>query len=258
MCLLIVAHEVHHQYRLVVAANRDEFHDRPADAADFWSDMPAILGGRDRQGMGTWLAVNRRGAFAAITNVRMPGEVAAPRSRGLIISDYLNDFRSPSEFVGDLARSGHDYNGFNVIASAPDELSWYSNFVEEQKTLSPGVYGLSNHLLDTPWPKVRRLKHAFDKLERLSGSDLVDALFDALVSEQTAPDPELPETGLDLAYERILSPIFINGEHYGTRCSSIVLLDYDGRLSFRERRFGPARRLIGECDFEFDIETDET
>ncbi len=258
MCLLLVALDTHPDYALVVAANRDEFHDRPADPADFWTDRPNILGGRDRQGMGTWLAVNRRGSFAAITNVRMPGEAVGSRSRGLIISDFLSGSCRPGQFVEKLAHNGKTYSGFNIIASQGAELAWYSNFTDEHRTLDPGVYGLSNHLLDTPWPKVRRLKHAFDKLETMPESGLVAALFEALASEQTAPDPELPATGLDLAYERILSPIFINGDHYGTRCSTVILIDRQQQLTFIERRFGPNKTFLGERRFRFDIDPDAT
>ena len=258
MCLLLVAHATHHDYRLVVAANRDEFHARPADAARYWDDAPAILGGRDREGTGTWLAVNRHGAFAAITNVRSPVEPASPRSRGLIVKDYLTGGRSAGEFVRTLSDSRTSYNGFNVIASDGNDVAWYSNVTDEARTLEPGVYGLSNHLLDTPWPKVLRLKHAFDGLATLNGAPLVDALFAALSNEQTAPDPDLPETGLELAHERVLSPIFINGAHYGTRCSTVVLLRNDGVLTFIERRFGPSKAYVGEQTFTFEIESGAT
>lgn len=254
MCLLLVALDTHPDYALVVAANRDEFHERPAEPADFWPDAPDILGGRDLEGMGTWLAVNRSGAFAAITNVRVPGGALGTRSRGLIINDFLAGTHAPSRFVADLAGDGRTYSGFNIIASKGTDLAWYSNFVDEHRTLGAGVYGLSNHLLDTPWPKVRRLKHAFDGLEALGEPELVSALFEALASEQAAPDPELPSTGLDVAYERILSPIFINGDHYGTRCSTIVLIDRAGQLTFIERRFGPHKVLLGERSFRFEID----
>ncbi len=258
MCLLLVALDTHPDYALVVAANRDEFHQRPAEPADFWSDAPDILGGRDLEGMGTWLAVNRRGAFAAITNVRVPGGALGTRSRGLIISDFLAARHGPSRFVADLAKHGPVYSGFNIIASQGTDLAWYSNFADEHRTLGAGIYGLSNHLLDTPWPKVRQLKHAFDQLDTLPESGLVAALFDALASEQTAPDPELPSTGLDLAYERILSPIFINGDHYGTRCSTIVLIDRNQQLTFIERRFGPHKAFLGEQTFRFEIDPGAT
>jgi uncharacterized protein with NRDE domain len=258
MCLLLVALDTHPDYALVVAANRDEFHERAAAPADFWTGAPDILGGRDLEGMGTWLAVNRRGSFAAITNVRVPGGALGTRSRGLIISDFLTDTRPPSRFVDDLTATGQTYSGFNIIASQGADLAWYSNFVDEHRTLGAGVYGLSNHLLDTPWPKVRRLKHAFDKLDVLPEDELVCALFDALASEQAAPDPELPATGLDLAYERILSPIFINGDHYGTRCSTVVLIDRHQQLTFIERRFGPHKTFLGERTFRFEIDPGAT
>jgi len=183
-----------------------------------------------------------------------PGGIESPRSRGLIVNDYLTGTNPPGTFVKSLSAAGRRYNGFNVIAADPHELAWYSNHTNSAKVLAPGVYGLSNHLLDTPWPKVTRLKHAFTKLSGTGRDDLCAALFSALASEQIAPDPDLPETGLDLAYERILSPIFINGDQYGTRCSTIVLFDHSERVTFIERRFGPGKRVLGEAEFEFEID----
>ncbi len=254
MCLLIVAFERHDDYRLVVAANRDEFYTRPARPAHFWPDYPHILGGRDEEGGGTWLGVNRRGAFAALTNVRKPGTVANPRSRGLIVTDYLDTAIEPARFVDGLHRTAGTYNGFNIIASDLRGLAWYSNRADEPRSLPRDVYGLSNDLLDTPWPKVVRLKQSFSGLESTGAGELERILFAALADEQVAGDHELPDTGIDRGYERTLSSIFISGETYGTRCSTLVFIGYDDTVTFIERRYGPHKTFLGESRFQFEIE----
>ena len=258
MCLLLAAHERHSDYRLIIAANRDEFYDRPAAAAAFWDDHADILGGRDLQGGGTWLAVNRAGAFAAITNVRRPTSNDAPRSRGLIVNDYLTRTRTAQAFVDTLVETGHHYEGFNVLAGDATSLAWYSNRVEESEMLSPGIYGLSNHLLDTPWPKVTRIKADFLNAQTLSEAELIEALFASLGNGEQAPDEDLPDTGFSLEFERFLAPIFVTGEAYGTRCSTIVLITYSGHLTFIERRFGPEKSYLGESSFKFDIDANPT
>ena len=256
MCLLMVAYGQHSDYRLIVAANRDEYYDRPATAAGPWEADSNILGGRDLQGGGTWLAVNRAGAFAAITNVRMPTRGAAPRSRGLIVTDYLTKRLTAAASVKLLAESRHDYEGFNVLVSDARSLAWYSNQTEEPTVLQPDVYGLSNHLLDTPWPKVTRIKADYLNAQSLTEGELIDALFGSLDNSESAPDKDLPDTGVGLEFERVLAPIFIAGEHYGTRCSTIVLVSYAGQLTFIERRFGPGKTFLGESSFKFEIVDD--
>lgn len=256
MCLLLVAYERHANYRLIVAANRDEFYARPAAPAACWEDRAGTLGGRDLQGGGTWLAVNRTGAFAAITNVRTTHRIDAPRSRGLIVSDYLTRNLSAPAFVDTLAVAPHDYDGFNVLVSDAASLAWYSNQVAKPEILSPGVYGLSNHLLDTPWPKVKRIKVDFLRSQSLPEAELIDALFTSLANGDHAPDEDLPDTGFSLEIERALAPIFISGERYGTRCSTIVLITYAGQLTFVERRFGPNKASLGKSSFKFAIACD--
>ena len=253
MCLLLAAHAYHRNYRLVIGANRDEFYARPSAPAAPWGNHSGMLGGRDLEGNGTWLAVNKAGAFAAITNVRMPASIAAPRSRGLIVNDYLTGALSAREFVDSLGDSSHEYAGFNVLASDATSLIWYSNQLERPKTLDPGVYGLSNHFLDTPWPKVTRIKADFHQAENFTETDLIEALFTSLANEQCAPDKELPNTGVSLAYERALAPIFIAGDNYGTRCSTIVLISNTDELTFIERRFGPNKSFLGESVLRFEI-----
>ncbi|MFT4564217.1 MAG: hypothetical protein ACI9BW_003980 [Gammaproteobacteria bacterium] len=254
MCLLLAACQQHPDFRLIIAANRDEFYERPALPADFWPDSDTILGGRDLQGSGTWLAVNRRGAFAAITNVRTSMNIAAPRSRGLIISDYLTSPSTAEKFARELTEHRAQYQGFNVFASDVQSTAWCSNYSNEYKSLSAGVYGLSNHLLDTPWPKVNRIKADFKAVESLSKCDLIESLFSSLRNEESAPDRDLPNTGISIEHERVLSPIFISGDTYGTRCSTVILIDNGGFLTFIERRFGPRNVFAGESKFEFELE----
>jgi uncharacterized protein with NRDE domain len=254
MCLLLVAHSCHDDYRLIVGANRDEFYTRAAANAAFWDNQTGILGGRDLQGRGTWLAVNRAGRFAAITNVRIPHPTAAPRSRGLIISDYLTNKLGASRFVDDLSKSATAYEGFNILVADPQSLAWFSNRAPEPRTLDSGVYGLSNHLLDTPWPKVTRIKADFIAAQGFPEDALIEAIFKSLSNQETAPDRDLPETGIGLEHERVLAPIFIAGDTYGTRCSTVVLIDRRGVLTFIERRFGPHKSLLGESAFKFEID----
>ena len=253
MCLLLVAYGQHADYRLIVAANRDEFYDRPAAAADPWKDHSHILGGRDLQGGGVWLAVNRAGAFGAITNIGMPARGTAVRSRGLIVSDYLTGTLTASAFVNVLAGSRNDYEGFNVLVSDATSLAWYSNQMEKPEMLPPEIYGLSNHLLDTPSPKVARVKADYLDARSLSEGELIDALFGSLGNSERAPDKDLPDPGVDLEFGPILAPIFITGDTYGTRCSTIVLVSYAGELTFIERRFGPGKAFLGESSFKFEL-----
>ena len=255
MCLLLVAHQQHANYRLIVAANRDEFYARAAAPASFWSDNNAILGGRDLQANGTWLAVNRAGWFAAITNVRTAHRVDVPRSRGLIVSDYLSGCRAARQFVDYLAEAGASYEGFNVLTGDAHSVAWYSNHSDQAQTLASGVYGLSNHLLDTPWPKVKRIKADFLDAQALSETELIETMFVSLANEDPAPDAELPDTGISLEGERMLAPIFVTGESYGTRCSTIILVSHAGILTFVERRFGPNKLILGESRFKFELES---
>lgn len=256
MCLLLVAYERHREYRMIVAANRDEYYQRPAAAAAYWEDRAGILGGRDLQGGGTWLAVNQAGAFAAITNVRLPTKVNAPRSRGLIVNDFLNQDLPAFQYIETLVGAPQRYEGFNLLLSDASSLVWYSNRASNAEKLVPGVYALSNDLLDTPWPKVTRIKDDFLRVQSLPETALIEALFSALANEASAPDEDLPDTGVGLEFERRLSPIFITGDAYGTRCSTIVLFDDGGQVTFIERRFGPNKAFLGESSFKFDITID--
>jgi uncharacterized protein with NRDE domain len=258
MCLILIALDTHPDYSLVVAANRDEFYDRPTARASFWKDARGVLAGRDLRAGGTWLGIDRRGRFAAVTNYRQGHrEAEAPRSRGLLVSDYL---RGPSDgraHVERIEREGAQYNGFNLIAGDSGALFYISNRDGGVRALGPGVYGLSNHLLDSPWPKVEAGKSGLAAL--LTGrGELTPKLFELLSDRRQAADASLPRTGVSPEWERLLSSAFIASEAYGTRSSTVVLVGRDGRVTFAERSFGPGAALEEEIRYEFDIERGTT
>jgi uncharacterized protein with NRDE domain len=252
MCLLLIALEQHPEYRLVLAANRDEFYDRPTGKAAFWKDAPELLAGRDLKAGGTWLGITLAGRLAAVTNYRNPKDTK-PRapSRGSLVSEFLKGTESAGSFLGDLSRGPHRYNGFNLIAGTVDELFWYSNRGGEIVRLSKGLYGLSNHLLDMPWPKVEKAKSGLRRL--LSSGDVLrseDLL--ALLRDRTLPpDEDLPQTGVGMAWERILAPIFISGPRYGTRSSTVILVDRKNRVLFTERTFHSGGDAFRDIRYRF-------
>jgi len=242
MCLILFLYDTHPDYRLILAANRDEFYDRPTDPLSFWDDSPDVLAGRDLKGKGTWLGITKNNRIAAITNFREPAlfNPDAP-SRGLLISDYLTGTKTPEIYLKHIKTIGHRYNGFNLILGDSNGLYYYSNKTEKIKELKPGLYGLSNNLLDTPWPKVEKGKTGLKKL--LAGEKQINTedIFSLLADRTFAPDDRLPDTGIDLKWERILSPLFITSDTYGTRSSSIVLIDRSHEASFAERSFIPEK-----------------
>jgi uncharacterized protein with NRDE domain len=239
MCLLLFAHRVG-QYSLAVAANRDEAHARPSLPAAFWPDAPDVLGGRDRLHGGTWLGLTRGGRFAAITNFRdgPPRRTPAP-SRGSLVRFLLTDPRPLPDCLGHIRRDAGRYHGFSLLAGDGDALWFYSNREDRLRVLEPGIYGLSNHLLDTPWPKVVLGKRALASILDRGGDADIDALLGLLADPATVADPDLPDTGIDLERERALSALFIRGESYGTRCSTVLLREVSGRTRFVERSFSP-------------------
>jgi uncharacterized protein with NRDE domain len=237
MCLIYIAHRVDPHFRLVVAANRDEYHVRPTSPAAWWDDEPGILAGRDLEAGGTWIGVTRGGRFAALTNYRDPARHdGAARSRGFLVSGFLRGQDGAMAFLSDVAREGQRYNGFSLLVHDGDVLAFYSNRGGAPEVVAPGVHGLSNHVLDTPWPKVEE-----GKLELLSmlsrGGATPGALLGLLDRRLPVDDGHLPDTGVGRARERALSPRFILGEQYGTRCSTIIMVDAGGDVLFRERSF---------------------
>jgi len=238
MCLILLACDVHPDYRLILAANRDEFFARPTAPADFWSDAPQVLAGRDLKSGGTWLGITKTGRIAALTNYRDPRTTrkGAP-SRGRLASGFLCGSQSAADFLEYLRREGEGYNGFNLIFGDSERLSYFSNRGELPPSLAPGIHGLSNHLLDTPWPKVTRAREALARLVAAGNTIQPQELFAILADRTFAPDHLLPNTGVGIERERLLSPIFITSPKYGTRSSIIILIDRESRVTFSERIF---------------------
>jgi uncharacterized protein with NRDE domain len=252
MCLLVLAWKTHPRYRLVLAGNRDEFHDRPAAPLNWWQDDPRILAGRDLKAQGTWLGVARSGRFGIVTNYRdLQAPVDNAPSRGNLVPRFLTGATSPKEFLDDLRGAALRYSGFNLLVGGTRALYYFSNRGPKAPTaLSPGVYGLSNHLLDTPWPKLSRTRERFAAL--LAEPEIQsESIFGMLADREPAPTDNLPSTGLPADWERVVSSPFIVNERYGTRCSSLLLVERNGRTVLHERRFDASGVQSGTSRFEF-------
>ena len=241
MCLAVLALDAHPRFALVLAANRDEFHARPALPAAWGTRAPFddILAGRDLAAGGTWLGVHRDGRFAFVTNVRQgTGRDPEARSRGELVPRVLAPGVRLDEAFAELAHHGQAYNGFNLLAGDAAGARWMSNRDAGARDLAPGVHGLSNATLDTPWPKVVRTKAALARWIARDGTD-TETLFAALADRRGAPDADLPATGVTLERERVLAAPFIVSPGYGTRCSTVLTFDRRGQARFEERSFGP-------------------
>ena len=256
MCLLLVAWKADARFPLVLAANRDEMYERPTTPAHWWKDSPQILAGRDLQAGGTWLGITATGRFAALTNYREPGQHRPEaRSRGILVQDFLLSNESPAQFGERLALGLSLYNGFNLIfGDLTDEIFYASNrSADPPSPITPGIHGLSNHLLDTPWPKVLSGTRALrSEMQREGGPD-PEQLLALLDDRATPPDDALPATGVGLELERLLGPLFIQTPMYGTRCSTVLVLHSSGRLQFMERAFGPDHAILGTQAFELQL-----
>ena len=239
MCLLLISHKTVPGYPLILAANRDEFFQRPTASLSFWRSAKKgikILGGRDLQEGGTWLGIRENGRFAAVTNFREMQSGSGCRSRGEVVTDFLEDDGSCEDFLHGLGSGGSRYRGFNMICGDRENIHYFSNRLQTPSKLSQGIHGLSNHFVNTDWPKVRRGKRFLHKA-LIQGSVSVDKLFAFLQDDLQPLDDELPDTGVGLMWERILSPIFIKSPGYGTRSSAVVLFHDDGLVEFHERSF---------------------
>lgn len=246
MCLILLAWRAHPEYPLIFAGNRDEAYDRPSAAADFWKEDADIFGGRDLEKGGTWLGVHRSGRLAAVTNFRDgPARKPAPRSRGELAAGFLRRHDEPDAYLNSVSPRAMQYGGFSLLVGNLDRLCCLSNRGGGVEDLSAGVHGLSNHLLDTPWPKVRLGKQRMAALLAADETKLLDGLFLALADRSSAPDTELPDSGVGLQRERELSPAFIAGERYGTRASTVLLVNRGNEAVFVEKAFGPMGRPLG-------------
>ena len=259
MCLIAFAHRHHARFPLVVAANRDELHRRPTAPLSFWADCPRVLAGRDLLGRGTWLGVSRGGRFAALTNTHSgtgaPGRAAPPGapSRGLLVSDFLRGARSPRDYLREVAARGGDYDGFSLVTGDGRELGYYSNRGPAPVILPPGVYGLSNALLDAPWPKVERIKAGVSEiLSRRSWRP--EALMELLADRASRAAGGPRDRGRESGSGGRRAALFLRGEHYGTRSSTVLTADDAGRVAFIERSFEPDGLTWSQTHLEFVIE----
>jgi len=255
VCLILFSFEQHSRYPLIIAANRDEFYNRASSPAVFWDGEPGILAGKDLVAGGTWFGVTRSGRIAAITNYREPGfhRMDAP-SRGALVAGYLRGAEPPEAYLKRLEQEAGRYNGFSLILGGPGNLYYFSNRREGFQRLTPGLYGLSNHLLNTAWPKVERGKRALaDVLSSGQDPDPED-LFHILADRSRPPDDRLPRTGVGIEWERILSSLFITSPVYGTRSSTVLLVQGEGRVTFVEKVFNSSPEPQQVTRYAFDIE----
>ncbi|MCF8111770.1 MAG: NRDE family protein [Desulfobacteraceae bacterium] len=239
MCLIAIAIDSHPAFPLIIAANRDEFYNRPTRPLEFWQENPDILAGQDLQGGGTWLGVTRKGKIGAVTNFREPASLVSrgEESRGRLVKDYLEGDMPPAEYLAEVEKNKESYSGFNVVIGDTGRLWWYSNKNGGIVRLTPGIHAVSNHLLNTSWPKTEKIKRKMR--EMISNSPTIDPyeVLDMLFDRTPAPDSSLPDTGVSLQWERMLSPVFVASPDYGTRSSSVILVESSGRLIFCERTF---------------------
>src|SRR5262245_22091000 len=251
MCLILLAWNTHREHPLILAANRDEFFARATRPAAPGPESAAVIGGRDLEKGGSWLAVSASGRLAAVTNFREGARRrSGQRSRGLLVSDFVLSERDPHSFLADVRAERDTYDGFNLLVAAEGALFHYSNVSDQITGISAGIHGLSNHLLDTPWPKVERGKRALAQLLLGSRDALAAGLFEALADTHSPPDQELPSTGVSLEWERALGRAFIRTPDYGTRASTVVLMERSGKVTFLERNFAPSGAAAESRTFE--------
>ncbi|ABR49833.1 protein of unknown function DUF833 [Alkaliphilus metalliredigens QYMF] len=238
MCILFFAYKVHPKYDFIFLGNRDEFTNRPTLNSHFWDTYPNILAGIDLEKGGTWAGVTKEGRVAFLTNYRDPSlPSTAPLSRGFLTRDFLIQGGSPLSYLENIQTNQSKYNGFNLIVGTLNDLWFYSNIENEIRPIKPGLYGLSNALLNTPWFKVDRGKK---RLAALLDTDFtVEQLFDILDDTEVPPDGKLPKTGVPLEMERLLSTIHIDSPAYGTRSKTVILMTNKGELQFYEKALEP-------------------
>jgi len=263
MCLILFSYQPESPTPLILGANRDEFFKRESKTADYWTDAPQVLAGRDLVAGGTWLGMTTTGRFAAVTNVREPQKLGKKlRSRGDLTREYLCGDLSPKDFLEQLEPHANDYSGFNLLVGefgddTANALYYFSNRREGIIALSGGTYGLSNHLLDSPWPKVEDGKRDLEAVLKTIGEDSVDhdLIRQVLENPEKAADHRLPDTGVGYEREKNLSPAFITLDDYGTRTSTVLVIDTMG-VSFSEQNYRPSsdgqvHKSDSQSDFSF-------
>lgn len=250
MCLLALGWMHHPRWRLVMTGNRDEFHARPTAALAPWQDETSVIGGRDLRSGGGWAGVGAGGRMAVVTNVRDPLAAQTGPSRGALVADFLRGRDPAAVHIDRLATVAGAYAPFNLLLADGHSLEFLGNHPAERQRLGPGVHGMSNGALDAPWPKTRRLMAALEAWFEAGDEDLTP-LWAALADEHRPADSDLPDTGIGLERERWLSPAFIRGDDYGTRASTVLLIDAEGHGQIHERRFGPQGVALGQSQVDF-------
>jgi uncharacterized protein with NRDE domain len=245
MCIVALAIAQHPRLPVVIAANRDEFHARPARAAAPWAEDAAVVGGRDLEAGGSWLAVHRSGRYAVVTNFRQPGATRGACSRGALVHDFVRGATAPSEYVETLRDRRHDYAPFNLVVGDARAAWWLESISGRHDRFEPGTHAFSNGPVLAPWPKCQGVAASLKQALRVDAPDTA-ALMAALADTSVAANNELPDTGVGIELERLLSPIHIVGDRYGTRASTLLALDQDGAHRLLERRFGPNGTCEGE------------
>ncbi len=259
MCLIFLSLHQHPNYKLIVAANRDEFYARKTMPAEFWKDHPQIVGGRDLEAVkpdgtcGTWMAMNKNGRIAMVTNYRDLKNIKSKApSRGHLVTDFLLTDELPEKYLKAIEKNKNDYNGFNLIVGNAEELFYLSNYKEGIVKIENGFHGLSNALLNTPWPKVKVGK---EKMSHLFAAEKIEAvnLFNGLYNDHQASDDQLPDTGVGLERERMLSAMFIKSPNYGSRCSTVVTIDQNNHVEFTERVYDLKSFAFEDRSFSFGL-----
>lgn len=252
MCILFIAKGQRKDYPLIIAANRDEFNNRPTLPSHIWSSHPPIFAGKDLKAGGTWMGVTRSGRIAALTNIRKPdSEDSSARSRGELVVNYLLNQGSEIQHQQQLTQQASQYNGFNLLYGTWQNLYVFNNHSLQNEQLTDGVHGLSNATLNAPWPKVSRGVGAISEYCSSAKTVTEDRLFSLLKDSTVAPDDMLPDTGIDKAWEKRLSPIFIQSEEYGTRSSTLLLIKRDGSASWFERTFDASGKQVDQANALF-------
>ncbi len=259
MCLILFALNAHPEYPLILAANRDEFYQRPTLKANFWEEDKKVLSGRDIQSGGTWLGVHKDGRFIAITNYRDGSKAKkAAISRGELSKSFLTQNISVVDFISDVKKERHLYDGFNLLVSDDgfSSLYHYSNISDQFTKIQSGIHGLSNHLLDTSWPKVDTGKNLLTEIIKNNPVDR-DSIIEMMQNDTKAHEQLLPKTGISSDLEKQLSPLFISMKEYGTRCTTILKVSADKNVSFVEITYNEQKNAISKQEFSLQFSVPE-
>lgn len=255
MCILFIAVNCHSNYPLIIAANRDEFHARNTKPSHFWPSQPTLLAGQDLEGGGTWMGVTKTGRISALTNIRAPGkEHSNPITRGKLVTDFLTLDIQINEYLERLKKTRNHYNGYNLLFGTLNELYVYNSFENHAYKLKDGVYGLSNASLNSPWPKLDMGRNTLASYCQNAHTLKKEHLFELLSNKQLADDDSLPKTGVPLVWEKRLSSIFIQSPEYGTRSSTVLLVNREQTLDWEERSYSPDAQLTDTQQHEFIID----